>query len=743
MNTIRIQHWHRHYRTSDSHASDWERLAIDTVTSAFERAAAEVVTDEREVVLLRRVALRFTADASDASPEELATQWGSAMAVAVREAIDRNDPNNVRRFADVDEHLVCYLEALVTGQHADAWYFNRMRHGDARPDAEATATFDTLLERHLERWPEVLARLSRRGLMRQVLARVSSPTLQRLWSTGIRGISYSSDPENERPVFWAALQLASRLSGRQFSSAESNAAFQTYLARPQPATDWNDPAHLAEAVYAAFRFLLQRLSVGLGAATESAASLRGRIDQTVAEFEWLDQEWLQRRLVTCVSRPAASSTDSRMRSPSPKLVAWEQAWQAIEAKFFTHWDPTTPASSGNCLLALSMLVGQHGDWVHDPALSLFVERQLTKLTPPTSTSAEGTSFGHADRNDATFRPTSIDINQPDPRGLSIMTPRPAECGEFTISSPGSWARNGTHFVTEYAGVFLLVRGLHDLRVAGMARHSGYPFAGAIASARLYLDLACQWMQQPIPEEVDFGLLEFARLGGAAEWQDFSLGGISSGDASDQFQFLLTKSLIGLGTWTVPHQMHVMVQESTDGRWIRGGDIDGRVYPWCARWQNPEMIESTIEHWRSQMSRCSSQPVDVLLDESVRVSLERSGSSPNTARLSAAMSVRNGESQRVENPCHEASLIAAADSVLRHWARSLRGLGASSNLFLLQNLIRRSGTIAVRDRHLEIFLEPRPMDAALRVSGMFDSLDLYVGKELVQIQFRTECERSSQ
>ena len=777
---LRIQHWHRHYRVREPHVIGWERLASEAVLVAFEKAIADVVTDEREVVLLRKVALRFTAFEPEGSHLELAEQWGRAMATAVQEAIKRNDPDNVRRFADIEEHLVCFLHAIVSQQNADAWYFARLG-GSEDSQLPAENQIESLLERHLDCWPEVLAQLSQRGLFPSVMRQVSWPLQQQLWSVGIRGLKVTADRERERPVFAAALQIVSRICRRQFDSLESNNSFQAYINLPQPETDWSDATHLAEAVYSAIRFVLGRFSLKLDVAAEAEASLTTRIDAALQTLDWLDREWLQRRLVIHATRNQPSekaSTAAATRPGSPKLAAWEQAWQRVESRFLAECDSTTTASPGNCLLALSLLVENHADWVHDPALPAFVERLLKqKATNFVHDLAAQTDAQNADwelsQVHVTFqkseaRPYSLASDSLSALSASdaqsALPPSDAPSASDASDSFRESSLDGRQFTTAFAGVFLLVRGLQDLRLSSTARQTGFPNADATGSAALLAQLACLWNQCDWPNQPDHGLLEFARLYSTVEWNDLVTSAEIKVDehAGRAFQSQLTRTLIGLGTWSTPSRLHVMAQEASDGRWLLGGDIEGRVFPWCVPVDNSAdiscRIESTIEFWRSETSRGSNQPVELLMDKTARSLAGRLGESASlwepdpmnfiwtrgfgtTGDVAGEDPLLARQAYKNQDPslarrAGEATLRATAACVLRHWARSLRGVGTSSNEFLLTHLIQRPGAIAVRPGQIDVTLQARPMDAALHVSGLFDSLDFFNGRDLVKMNFQT-------
>lgn len=730
MNTTRIKHWQRNYRLREPHVDAWERLASGGVLVAFEKAISKVISNEREVVLLRSVALRFTAPKPVGSHSDLAEQWGLAMATAVQEALRRNDSGNVQRFADVEEQIVCFLEAVVTERHQDAWYFARLRDlenelGETDARSGNVGRFDSLLKQHIYDWPELLARLSQRGLAIPVLRRVSPAVQQRLWSEGIRGIDSPRDRESERPLFQAALQIVARLCGRDLTSTESESAFQAYSSRPQPETDWSDIAHLAESVFAAVRFLLDRRSVLLESTTERAVELSRQIKLATESLDWLDRDWLRRRLIRYVSQDLHTVSSSiGTQSPIPIQAAWERSWRSIESQFLAEWNSENGASASNCLLAMSMMARQHSEWVHNPAIATFIERKLAQIDRECRSSR---LLSLPDKNQSGFPAT-------DTAHLANGELREGADDDVVVIRE-VLAPDRTTFRTKYAGAFLLARGLHDLRIPSIARRTGFPSRSPWAASKLLMEMACYWNQRDCPSEVDYGLLEFARLAGSAEWTELA----TETDAADEsttldFQTNLALAMINLRTWTVPSQLHVMVTHNDPNEvWLIGGDAEGRVYPWAAPAANTAQAQRTIELWQSKLCEWSEQPVSVILDESTRLLDEFPdvAFTPVQGRSTSWM-----PTGWVVERLRERTTHAAAAGILRHWARGLRGFATASDEFLLQQLIRRSGTVEVQPGQIMIVMETRPLDPVLQLSGMMESLDFFDGKGLIKISVKT-------
>lgn len=748
MNT-HIKHWHRHYQLREPHVLAWEQLASGSVLAAFEQALADVVADEREVVLLRKVSLRLTTDEPRGAHRELAVQWGRAMATAVEEALDRNDAENVQRFADTEEHFVCYLEALLTRQDAAAWYFAKWHSSESGPASDAGAELDELLNHHLDLWPNVLPRLARRQLLPQVLRRVTAPLQQRLWAVEIKQGPQAAEPPGERPVFAVALQIVESLTRGHFDASDRQEAFQAYLARPQPATDWNDVTHLAEAVYAAVCFLWDRFSCPLTVGLETSELLSKKVLAAIEPFDWLDREWLQHRLEGHVNRnkplPSAAagsaeahSTIEKPSSQPARLVlrhaVWEQRWLTVERRFLAERQPGQYATAGNCLLALALVTEDHPEWVRDPALARFVEQTLAQL----DSDRPADIAARLSPRDSEAIHNRLRAVPPSDATASELTGRIKSVTELQRHHTDRPAPERDRIPTHFAGVFLLSRAIHDLQLPGLARRAGFPGSAQLDSARLLCELACHWMQRSIPQEADHGLWEFAQLGGAAEWHELAMPWTSSQASVTQlFQSSLARSLIGLGTWKKPTVLQVIIQEvdvnGSTQKWLLGGDAAGHAFPWCTRWDESSDLDATIDAWRTELAGWLNQPIEISVDRTGQFVGDPSalpGAKPGIPRPLWANAARNGQSLN-----QQGTVWATAAVLLRHWAQGLRGMSGSSNGYLLQHFVQRSGTISRQSQSLEIELDRRPLDAVLKVSGMFDSLDFFTGKELLKISFK--------
>jgi hypothetical protein len=76
----------------------------------------------------------------------------------------------------------------------------------------------------------------------------------------------------------------------------------------------------------------------------------------------------------------------------------------------------------------------------------------------------------------------------------------------------------------------------------------------------------------------------------------------------------------------------------------------------------------------------------------------------------------------------------ADALLRIWVRWLRGFEQSSIPFLLEQFVRRPGTIVERPDGVMVRLSGRPLDIVLKMSGYFRPIEVLPGTTGRRIEF---------
>jgi hypothetical protein len=86
-----------------------------------------------------------------------------------------------------------------------------------------------------------------------------------------------------------------------------------------------------------------------------------------------------------------------------------------------------------------------------------------------------------------------------------------------------------------------------------------------------------------------------------------------------------------------------------------------------------------------------------------------------------------------------TVALVATSLLRTWARWLRGFGDSSVAYLLDELVRRPGVLFRDGEVLTVLMEPRPLDIVLEMAGYLSELsatEIGIGR----LRFRVSADR---
>jgi hypothetical protein len=270
-------------------AARFDRLAREHVPSMLSEALDYTFADDQTVYVVRRVAARAGFRLrSNQTDEQVAQRWSANLAGAIVRTIagDVGD-GNVVRFADQSDYVAHFVEDLLRGTAWDRWFYQPLSALRARHDAE---TLLAVLLDNRPHLPEILGRLHRSGAIPLLLAAIGAADARRLWESGLTP-AIGEEPEALRPLFAAAIELVGRLGVWSQPRPTPERLFQAYLAtRPAPA-DWRDRRGLAAALLAILRFLAQRgeLRWPIGPAREQIPT---RLDQALADLDWLDVEWL-------------------------------------------------------------------------------------------------------------------------------------------------------------------------------------------------------------------------------------------------------------------------------------------------------------------------------------------------------------------------------------------------------------------------------------------------------------------
>jgi len=278
-----------------------------------------------------------------------------------------------------------------------------------------------------------------------------------------------SRPSREEIRTWGRL---ARSLARDLGLIDRGAALtEEHLARLEtavPATDWRQPATLADALARALGVLLaERVVVAPDASSDD---LDARLETALDDgWHWVDREHLRERLAP----EAPHEKDDRgSREPSqevtptmshPRSHALQDHLRALVAEGDLELDPSHPTSGANARLLYRRLVERHPRWQSEGRARRLIAYLLSAWS-------RGRPIPGLPR-----------LTSPSPHPRPVRSPATAVA--TAASTAPSLERDLSRRLssvegleTECAGVFLLLRGVLDLRLPELAERVGFPVA---------------------------------------------------------------------------------------------------------------------------------------------------------------------------------------------------------------------------------------------------------------------------
>ncbi len=616
-----------------------ERVAREHIARSCDAALSGIFEDDPVVYVLRKVSTRVAVLAPRAALESrVAEQWGHRICAAVVRSISRTeDPDNVVRFENQAEFVSSFLTDLVAGDDAwTRWYYGAFR--TYRDLIDGDAVLGILRDNNQHLW-EILTRLRKSNCLDAVLDRLGLDGQRKLWIATLRETPSDESAEAFRIFVQSAFRLVDSLeiwSGARPS--ESNTLHEYLRARPA-SPQWISAVSLAEAVSDIIRFLAREGSVTL--AGRLSVEKISRLEQTLGVgFDWLDTSYLLRRIISITEAPAAATaaTSLVLRPPGATPVQRKllDALRHIVMERRIDLDLGDGASDANLLRLVAALSEQSAPEsiaLVTALLTSIVEtwmalRRTRRLADSLSQLRRGgleqilDALGPESGDTIRHLQTVTRAGEP---AIKVVEELARQSGDCLTSELGSVIESG------YAGLFLLVRGVQDIRLSAVLSE-------------------CRF---------------------------------------ESMEPLLTGLAIVLGGTPALHN----------------GVLDAGAALWAGI--EPEDALSQLARLEVlDRDRFETILIDLLADQRV-------------------LDPANDSSCFAENhllPCSAetaALLNRTAARLLRGWSQWLPGLGGANGPYLLNNFIRRRGEIALGPRHLEVYLEPGPLDAILKMAGCFE------------------------
>ncbi|MBS1789195.1 MAG: hypothetical protein JST85_15830 [Acidobacteria bacterium] len=387
----RIGHLHCRYRIIGGRGSAGatsvmlDRLAVEDMPEAYDAALDKVFGDDPAVYVVRRVeAEPVFVPGNRLTDPRLTRIWGERLAGAVVRAIarDTDDGDKVVKFTDQAEYVAHFICDFLQGVAWERWFYGAF--SALRSLSPPEALHRVLLENR-EQLSVVLAYLHRERSFDRVLALLDAHMCRTIWEEGLRSHS-AYDPASLRPIFALALRLVDNLDLWRASRPDGEELFQGYLATTPSPPDWRDRRGLAAALFSAVSFLAARgLLSRIGRLPDEP--FVARLDQSLAEFDWADSDWLRMALLELLQGGAVEKTDLPVRpaaqGPTPRqrelMSDLLTAFGENDLRLDWPAEPVTDDSAvaANALKLYAALVARAPRWADDPVATALIQQLVT------------------------------------------------------------------------------------------------------------------------------------------------------------------------------------------------------------------------------------------------------------------------------------------------------------------------------------------------------------------------------
>jgi hypothetical protein len=254
--------------------------------------------------------------------------------------------------------------------------------------------------------------------------------------------------------------------------------------------------------------------------------------------------------------------------------------------------------------------------------------------------------------------------------------------------------------SECAGVSLLLRTFFDARLHRLDE-----------SVMLFLALALRLNGEKafVNERLDPGLCLLAGMEEPPTLEDLRATWSNSENKDHEgLQKLLLRIAAGQRLLE-PATMHVFrVSLSNSQQALVAADESESVWPLARVIDSEHDVAGIISDWQTAWEDATGVAPQVIVDEC-----------ENGAFRAALETLDHGQ---MDNPHLDLTISIVACLLLRMWARWLRGFSTSSVAFLIENFVRRSGTLRTGKDALHVELERRPLDVVIEMAGYLADLE---------------------
>lgn len=569
----------------------------------------------------------------------------------------------------------------------------------------------------------------------------------------------NASASKDRALFDQACRLIDELGLWVDSPGSRDALFAGY--RPQAIPDWRDAHALTQAVGDLLRFLAESGELRTFGGSVPADFLP-RMEVAMGGYDWLDTLRLRTLLLELLTprgqRPQRpkSSTTPRQRALLAELSA---VLEGLEKR-----SPKPDRAEGWALRLYAALVDRFPHWTGDTlALRLieglaYVQDALGRLPAPprvlTALRSGATEQALAALPEGT--PTGAREGL---RLLGTLGPKALALLEISGSAP-----HGKSYAVETrcAGALLLLRAIADLRLPMLTEGMAYPPDGSAARPGSWLIPLISRLAGvgEVRGEIDPGLAAILDFNRPSDWEGLrATWGLAKGQDHRRFQDALLRVLAGQRLLNAD-RLHVYAFLSQGNRLtLVGGDELGHLWPLGCVMEDWSRAPPTVEQWVQLRSDALGRlPAEVVVDATTAASAGFPADLGGGAKLvlvdepgldegfhdagpqnegalyegegqadSREHAYREGKqaltaalrelgSARLGIPAADLGLDLLAIAVLRAWARWLPRFTQASVPYLLENFIRRDGTLYLDTSSLVVEMEPAPLDVVIEMAG---------------------------
>lgn len=650
------------------------RMARTHLAAACEAAFDQVMSGDHAVYVVRQVAAKLAiASPSAALSEPIARGWAERIAGAATRVLAHGDEGiDFVRFEGQADFVARFLVDLVQPAAGRLWFYGAFRRYLELPMEEALVQ---ILEDNSTVLNQILRLLRERGHLELILSKITAEGAIRVGGRARQPLTAGLEAiDAYRPLLAAALGIAEALGAVVTAPPAGDLSWYYTLpgsvAAPALPPDWKDPIQLASCV-AGILYYLNRAEFIRWPVKGPGFNVARATEVLATRFDWLPLAWLIPRLSelwgpkdqTClIERPSES------RGPTPRQRQFlDVLYQLATEQNFTV-DFTGLQVSHDSLRIRSVLVAAAPQFAGDPQLLALLESiLLARRTSGGSTLPVPES--------AEVKRARIVVETLGPTAQAVVRALEGE-------TPAARTQTNAHGIaTEFGALFLLTRGVIDLRLDAVLKSIGVtssaPFLAALAA------------------KIGSGALDSAaRCWAGYEGED--LWGDLSHFPIGPFQNALFRQVVAQ-RHVAPNRCGIEEIEWRGKPAAVCGDSNGIAWPLASL----GTADDVFRLW----SDLAEMPVD-------RVPQRNSFFNSN-AKLAVPIEACP--------PGLDLLLAITAGCVLRAWGRWLRGIGDSTPEYLFKNTLDRKALVHFGERTIDAWLAPAPLDSIVDLSGYFATI----------------------